>query len=149
MSGSHTEVEARLQAIADAAARSRGVDLIELGYHRSGRRQVVRIFVDKVGGVTIDECAEVSRRISADLDAADVLEGRYTLEVSSPGIDRPLKSAADFRRKVGREASVRYGADSDKPATVEGMIGEVGDDFVMIGNTKLAITEVIEGKLVV
>lgn len=149
MSGSHTDVEARLQAIADAAARSRGVDLIELGYYRSGRRQVVRIFVDKVGGVTVDECAEVSRRISADLDVADVLEGRYTLEVSSPGIDRPLKTADDFRRKVGRDVSVRYVAGDEKPVTVEGTIGDVSDDFVTIGETKLALKEVIEGKLVV
>jgi ribosome maturation factor RimP len=141
--------ERRLREIAAAATHSRGVELVELLYLRPGRRQVVRLIVDKVGGVTIDECADLSRRMSADLDMVDVLAGRYTLEVSSPGLDRPLKTAADFRRKFGRAVSVRYKAAPDQTEIVEGEIGEVNEDSVMIGERELRFVKIIEGKLIV
>lgn len=143
------EAERRLRQIAEAATQSRGVELVELLYLRPGRRQVVRLIVDKVGGVTIDECAEVSRRMSADLDMVDVLAGRYTLEVSSPGIDRPLKSAADFRRKSGRLVSVRYETEDGQTENVEGVIGTVDEDSVMIGERRVSVAKIMEGKQIV
>lgn len=149
MSGVNVDVEARLQSIGEAAAHSRGVELLELKHIRAGRRQIVRVIVDKVGGVTIDECAEVSRRMSADLDMSDLLSGRYTLEVSSPGIDRPLKTAADFRRKVGRDVAVRVTGDAEQEETIEGVIGEVTDEHVMVGETSIPLHRITEGKLVV
>ncbi|GAB4322265.1 MAG: ribosome maturation factor RimP [Candidatus Zixiibacteriota bacterium] len=149
MSGANADVESRLQSIGEAAAHSRGVELLELKYIRAGRRQIVRVIVDKVGGVTIDECADVSRRLSADLDMSDILDGRYTLEVSSPGVDRPLTTAADFRRKVGREVAVRINGDGEKEETIEGVIGQVTDDQVMIGDTPVPLKRIIEGKQIV
>jgi ribosome maturation factor RimP len=149
MSGANVDVESRLQSIGEAAAQSRGVDLIELKYIRTGRRQIVRVIVDKVGGVTIDECAEVSRRMSADLDMTDDLAGRYTLEVSSPGIDRPLKTADDFRRKVGRNVAVQLSGDGSAKETIEGVIGTVTGDQVMIGETEVPLDRITEGKLIV
>jgi ribosome maturation factor RimP len=143
------EIEARIRELAQAAAGSRGVDLVDLVFARSGRRQVVRLIVDCVGGVTVDQCAEVSRRMSADLDMAEILEGRYTLEVSSPGIDRPLKTAADFRRKVGREVSVHFAGDGETPQTIEGLIGDVSDVSVKVGDHELPFDRIMEGKLIV
>jgi ribosome maturation factor RimP len=143
------EIESRLRELAQAAAASRGVELVDLILVRAGRRQLVRLIVDCVGGVGVDQCAEVSRRMSADLDMADILNGRYTLEVSSPGIDRPLKTAADFRRKVGKEVSVRYTGDDDAPRTVQGPIGRVDDAFVTVGDRELRVDRIMEGKLVV
>lgn len=142
-------IEERLREIAENSATSRGVELVELLYLRPGRRQVVRLIVDKVGGVTIDECAEVSRRMSADLDMTDVLTGRYTLEVSSPGIDRPLRTAADFRRKTGRTVSVRFKAEEGTAEIVEGVIGEVDEHSVTVGERQLAIAHIVEGRLVI
>jgi ribosome maturation factor RimP len=143
------EIESRLRDLAQAAAASRGVELVDLVLARAGRRQVVRLIVDCVGGVTIDQCAEVSRRVSADLDMAEILDGRYTLEVSSPGIDRPLKTAADFRRKVGRDANVQYDGDQGGVQTVEGKIERVSDETVVVGELELPFARIREGKLVV
>lgn len=143
------EIERRLRDLAQAATASRGVELVDLILARAGKRQIVRLIVDCVGGVTIDQCAEVSRRISADLDMADILDGRYTLEVSSPGIDRPLKTAADFRRKVGRDVAVQYAAEADVYETVEGKLGSVTDDSVTVGNRELKLDRIKEGKVVV
>ena len=149
MSGANADVESRLQSIGEAAAHSRGVELLELKYIRAGRRQIVRVIVDKAGGVTIDECADVSRRLSADLDMTDVLNGRYTLEVSSPGVDRPLKTEADFRRKVGRNVAVRITDGGNSESALEGVIGKVTGDQVMIGERPVPLNRIIEGRLIV
>jgi len=141
--------ESRLRELAMAATASRGVELVDLVLARAGRRQVVRLLVDCVSGVTIDQCAEVSRRLSADLDMAEILDGRYTLEVSSPGIDRPLKTAADFRRKVGRDVCVQYLGEDEAVETVEGKVGPVSDLSVTVGERELALDRIKEGKLVV
>ena len=143
------DIESRLRDLAQAATASRGVELVDLVLARAGRRQIVRLIVDCVGGVTIDQCAEVSRRVSADLDMADILDGRYTLEVSSPGIDRPLTTAADFRRKVGRDVCVQYAGEDDTVETVEGKIEGVSDVSVTVGARELPLDRIKEGKLVV
>lgn len=68
---------------------------------------IVRVYVDRAGGVSVEDCARVSRALGDRLEAEDVIPGRYVLEVSSPGIDRPLRRPGDFERFAGEEAQVR------------------------------------------
>jgi ribosome maturation factor RimP len=84
-----------------------GLELADLEYKRESRGWTLRIFIDKEGGVTLDDCADASREISALLDVEDVIETAYNLEVSSPGLDRPLKTLRDFERFQGRLAKVK------------------------------------------
>lgn len=84
-----------------------GLELVEIEYKRNGRSYVLRIFIDKPGGVTLDDCADLSRQLSIQLDLEDCIPGRYTLEVSSPGLDRPLKKEQDFIRYQGKLAVVK------------------------------------------
>lgn len=88
--------------------RAAGYDLEDLAVTPAGKRRVVRVTVDKDGGVSLDECAELSRAVSAVLDEADDLLGEqpYTLEVSSPGVSRPLTQPRHWRRNVGRLVKV-------------------------------------------
>jgi ribosome maturation factor RimP len=86
---------------------SRGMELVEVEYRREGRQMILRIFIDKPDGVNLDDCAEVSRELSAILDVDDLVPEHYSLEVSSPGLNRPLKGEADFRKYVGRLVKVR------------------------------------------
>jgi ribosome maturation factor RimP len=90
------------------AVSAAGYDLEDLVVSSAGRRTLVRVLVDKDGGVTLDECAEVSRTVSTVLDADDVIlgPGPYTLEVSSPGVSRPLTLPRHWRRNVGRLVKV-------------------------------------------
>lgn len=90
------------------AVTAAGYDLEDLVVTSAGRRRLVRVVVDKDGGVTLDECAEVSRLVSVALDADDALlgPGSYTLEVSSPGVSRPLTLPRHWRRNVGRRVKV-------------------------------------------
>ncbi len=98
------ELRARLTPVIATA----GYDLEDIVVAPAGKRRLVRITVDKDGGVTLDECAEVSRDVSAALDAADDVLGHqpYTLEVSSPGVSRPLTEPRHWRRSVGRLVKV-------------------------------------------
>lgn len=90
------------------AVTAAGYDLEDLVVTSAGRRRLVRVVVDKDGGVTLDECAAVSRLVSVALDADDALlgPGSYTLEVSSPGVSRPLTLPRHWRRNVGRRVKV-------------------------------------------
>ncbi len=84
----------------------REFDLVDVELKRAGGDQLVRLYVDKPGGIGLDELQSVSEEVSSILDAEDPIGGPYTLEVSSPGLDRPLKTEADYRRFVGSLARV-------------------------------------------
>ena len=80
-----------------------GMELVHLEMKREPGGLLLRLYIDKEGGVTLDDCASISRQLSAQLDVEDPIEERYTLEVSSPGLDRPLFSDGDFARFSGRK----------------------------------------------
>ena len=86
--------------------KQQGADLVDLHLSGSPRNRTLRVDVDRTDGVTIDECARLSRGIADVLDTHDPISGRYVLEVSSPGLDRPLKSDRDYERAVGRAVKV-------------------------------------------
>lgn len=83
-----------------------GLEIVDLKFLEGGPASVLRIYVDKAGGVTVDQCANLSRRIGDFLEIEDLIPHRYTLEVSSPGLDRPLFSGADFKRNIGKKIKV-------------------------------------------
>jgi ribosome maturation factor RimP len=83
-----------------------GYEVVELEFHPQGRGGLLRVYIDREAGVTVDDCEIVSRQVSAVLDVEDPIPGAYTLEVSSPGLDRPLRKAADFARFAGQQARI-------------------------------------------
>ena len=99
-----------LEKITDLAGRvaaTHGLELVDVEIFRAGRRRVVRVYLGKAAGVSVDDCAKVSRETSAVLDAENWLgDEAYVLEVSSPGLDRPFKTLADWARNVGRDVRV-------------------------------------------
>lgn len=106
----------RLSGVIEPVAASAGYDVEELALVRMGRRYVVRVMVDRDGGVGLDAVADLARAISAALDDAETaggefIAGEYQLEVSSPGVDRPLTAARHWRRNVGRLVRVAVGGD--------------------------------------
>jgi ribosome maturation factor RimP len=88
---------------AERIAGANGLDLVDVELFRAGRRRILRVYIGKREGVSVEDCARVSRDLGVLLDAENVMQDdSYTLEVSSPGLDRPFKSLKDFRRNVGR-----------------------------------------------
>lgn len=86
-----------------------GYEIVEVEWAREAAGQVLRIYIDRPGGVTLDDCREVSRTVEPILDVEDLVEGSYHLEVSSPGLDRPLRKPEDFARHAGQRVKVRTG----------------------------------------
>lgn len=101
------DVVSRITSVAEQVLTPQGLELVEVEYKREGRQMILRLFVDKPGGISLDDCAAVSRELSEILDVEDVIREHYTLEVSSPGLNRPLKKEADYERYAGRLVKVR------------------------------------------
>jgi len=95
------EIRSRVQALALTILDSMGLELVEIEYRRAGREALLRLYIDREGGVTLDDCADFSRELSTLLDIEDFIPCEYTLEVSSPGLDRPLKTEADYVKFAG------------------------------------------------
>ena len=91
-----------VEAIALPVLEELGLGLVEVQYRREQNGWILRLIIDKQEGVTLDDCASVSREISQLLDIEDFIDQAYNLEVTSPGLDRPLKSLAEFGRFVGK-----------------------------------------------
>jgi len=89
-------------SLAEPLAESRGLEIVQVQYRRESAGFVLRVFIDRASGVTIDDCSGFSREFSDILDVEDPVPGRYSLEVSSPGLDRPLARERDFARFSGR-----------------------------------------------
>jgi len=102
-----TELLATIEALIMPILTDLGMELVDLEFKREGHSWFLRLFIDKPGGVTLDDCAEVSREVSALLEVEDPIEAPYRLEVSSPGIDRPLKKPADFDRFAGQLVKIK------------------------------------------
>ena len=96
-------VAAQAESLVREALEAEGFELVHIEYRTQGGASVLRVFIDKVGGVGISDCAKVSRRLSVLLDVEDPIAESYMLEVSSPGIERPLFKEADYQRFMGKE----------------------------------------------
>lgn len=118
-------IEERLKDIAVKATRENEVEFVHLEMAGTKRNRVVRVFADKEGGITIDDCSNVSRSIEALMDADDFMPGAYVLEVSSPGLDRELYSLDDFTKFAGKLAKVKMKPDFDGPKALNGRIVRV------------------------
>jgi ribosome maturation factor RimP len=100
-------VSERARRLLEPLVAREGFELVEVEWLREGSSWVLRVFVDREGGVNIDHCQELSRTIETVLDVEDFIEPAYNLEVSSPGLDRPLRKPSDFDRFAGQRAHVK------------------------------------------
>ena len=101
------DLKERIRDLASTVVEGDGFELVDVEVTGLGARTMVRIIVDRPGGILLEECALVSRQLSPLLDDADLIPHRYTLEVSSPGLNRPLVTPRDFRRRIGEVIRVR------------------------------------------
>jgi len=102
-----TTVVKQISDLVEPILNELGFELIDAEYVTNQGRWVLRLYVDKEGGVTIDDCAKVSYELGDLIDIKNVIEHEYILEVSSPGLNRPLKKEADFIRVIGKKVKVR------------------------------------------
>ena len=110
-----------------------GLELVEVQFRREGHGWVLRIFIDSEQGVSLENCTDVSRQISAFLDVEDLIDHAYHLEVSSPGLERPLRTPADFSRCIGKNARLKLRELLDGEKVVIGIIRQVTETEVVLG----------------
>jgi ribosome maturation factor RimP len=106
------------------------LELFDVQFLRDGQGWVLRVFVESETGVTLEHCSLVSRELGRYLDVEDLIDHAYSLEVSSPGLERPLRSTDDFRRYCGKKARVKVHNAIDSEKVFEGVIEEVVDDLI-------------------
>jgi len=143
-----------LKSIINDFLKAKDLDLVDLIYRYEGRNLVLRIFVDKPeGGISLDECAQLNSDISRILDEKDLLQERYILEVSSPGLDRPLKNKHDFLRCINRNVRFFLKESINGKLELVGIITKVEDDSVYIdikGNIiQILISKITNAKQII
>ncbi|MGB5107889.1 MAG: ribosome maturation factor RimP [Candidatus Zixiibacteriota bacterium] len=145
------EIEGKLAALVEPLVVEAGAELVELQLVQRKSSALLRLLVDKLGGINLDECAEISRRVSFLLETADPLEGRYTLEISSPGLDRPLTSECDFRRKIGEMIRLFY-REGERTLEATGEIVKAEEKNVTLmtakGEEVFLLENVVRGKII-
>ena len=149
----------RIRAVAERVTRSHGLEVWDLVSRRETTGQVVRVYIDRPGpaatpeeSVSIEDCEQVSREMGTILDVEDPLPFTYTLEVSSPGLDRPLRGADDYRRFSGRLAKIVVREAVDNQKAFEGRLrGMDGGDVLLEGPRgrmhRLPLTLITRGRL--
>ena len=161
-----TALPSHVQELADRVAAAHGVEVLELGLRGQGRGRVLRVILDAEEPVEADVVELVSKGLSRALDEADPVAGSYTLEVSTPGLSRPLHTRRDFRRQRGHEVAIVRGGgaaavtgdDGDGTAeerattSIKGVVVDADDEAVVLevdgGQVRVPLSEVVHGKVV-
>jgi ribosome maturation factor RimP len=127
---------ARVEELASAVGQKQNVEIVEVELKGSGRNQLLRVYIDKLDGVTHGDCEQVSHLLSEMLDEAGLFSGEYTLEVSSPGVERKLKKPEDYQRFQGQKARLVLRdsevSEARKSRFVEGTLAGVEDQDVLV-----------------
>ena len=124
----------RVWELAAPLAQAEGMEIVDIEFRSEGSRggRVLRLYMDKEGGPNVDDLSRVSRQLSEVLDAQDTIDGAYTLEVSSPGINRPLRKPEHFARFVGKRIRIRTRDLIDGRRSFLGILDEVAGNSVRL-----------------
>ncbi|MBI5409508.1 MAG: ribosome maturation factor RimP [Nitrospirae bacterium] len=126
------ELKNKIIGVISPAINALGLDLDRVEFGKAGRKGLLRVFIDKREGVTIDDCERVSREIAAALEVEDPIPYSYVLEVSSPGLDRPLREPKDFKRFSGKTIRVTTREPIERQTFFIGEIAEAGENEVAL-----------------
>ncbi len=140
-----------VRQIAERVSASQGLELVDVEFRGGGKARMLRLYIDKPGGVTHEDCAWVSRELGTILDVEDAIPGGpYTLEVSSPGLDRKLLKAADYERFAGRRVRLMTREPVNGSRHLEGRLQGLREGLVTleIGSSKKAPAHTVEVELV-
>lgn len=126
------QYEQKAEALAEPIVSSFGFELVDVEYVKEAGTWYLRLYIDKEGGITIDDCETVSRLFSDKLDEEDFIDDAYIMEVSSPGLGRPLKKEKDFKRSMGKEVEIRTYRPIDKQKEFFGVLTAYDESHVTI-----------------
>ncbi len=141
----------RIEPVVEEKLAAMGYELYDVKYIQSGSRSVLRIFVDNEQGITVKDCERISHEISVLLDVENFSHTPYTLEVSSPGIDRPLVTEKDFKRVIGKSVRFRIQHSDGKIKTLTGKLIACDNAICTVESgtetTEIPLKTVLSGKI--
>ncbi len=126
------DIEKRTEELVLPIVEEQGFELVDVEYVKEGGTMYLRAYIDKPGGIAVNDCETVSRALSDLLDKEDYIADSYILEVSSPGLGRPLKKEKDFKRSVGKAVEIRLYRAVDRKKEFEGILTAYDDRSVTI-----------------
>ncbi len=130
----YEDIQEEIKKLAEPLLLHEGLELVDVEYRMENGQWVVRVFIDKDGGVTLGDCAKVSRELGNLLDIKDTIIHEYNLEVSSPGLDRPLVKEIDFLKNKGKKVKIKVAEKIDNRRNFTGILVKVvGDDVILEG----------------
>ena len=139
-------IEDTVEKIVEALLEGTNIELVAVEYVRE-KDWYLRVFIDKEGGIELDDCQELSGRLGDILDEKDVIKGAYMLEVSSPGLDRELKKEKDFRREQGKKVDVSLYAAVDGSKVLVGVLNGYDGDNMTIDEQVIPMDNVAQVRL--
>ncbi|CAM4000343.1 MULTISPECIES: ribosome maturation factor RimP [Vibrio] len=147
-----TGLERQLTEMLEAPVEALGYELVGLEFIRAGEYSTLRIFIDSENGINVDDCAEVSHQVSAVMDVEDPISVAYNLEVSSPGLERPLFKAAHYEQFVGQEVSIVLKMGIENRRKWKGVIKGVDGELVTVEtdnqDNEFAISNISKANLI-
>lgn len=147
-----SQFQDKLNALIEPAVEAAGFELIGVEFVRAGKHSTLRVFIDHPDGISVDNCADVSHQVSAVMDVEDPISTEYNLEVSSPGMDRPLFKAAHYQAVVGQVVSIRLRVPQQNRRNFKGEVLSVVEDklTIQVDNEQfeLVISNIEKGNLV-
>lgn len=126
------DVDSQIWTIAQEVVSGLGFELVDIELSGSRSQQVIRVYIEKPGGILLSDCVAVSRELGELFEDKNVIENSYRLEVSSPGIERPLRKVQDFERYVGHRVRIRLKSKQEGKRRIVGKIVEVDDNMLRI-----------------
>lgn len=147
-----SQLNDKLLQLLEPAVEALGFELLGIEFMRAGKHSTLRLFIDHPDGITVDDCADVSHQASAVLDVEDPISTEYNLEVSSPGMDRPLFKTAHYEAVVGQVVSVKLRVPMGNRRNFKGEVLSVDGDMLTIkvdqDTFELSINNIEKGNLV-
>ena len=126
------EYEQKAEAILTPIVESKGFELVDVEYVKEAGTWYLRGYIDKPGGITVNDCEDVSRAFSDILDEQDFIEDSYIMEISSPGLDRPLKKEKDFARSIGKDVEIKLYKALNKEKEFVGVLTDYDKETITI-----------------
>ena len=144
------------QSVADLikpTLEGNGIELVDVEYKKTGKIWVLRVFIDKNQGVTVHNCQELSREIEDLIEIHELIDDHYVLEVSSPGLDRPLKKDTDFLRNKGKRIQIKTYSPINNKKENAGTVIDFVNGTLFLGDKKdilkISLTEIAQAKLII
>lgn len=139
--------------IIEPVVQDESLDLVDVEYKKSGKTWILRVFIDKDQGVTVDDCQTISRQIEDMIEIEDLIANPFMLEISSPGLDRPLKREKDFVKYRGKRVEVKTFSPIESQKHFKGVIGDCKEKVLHLnrndGLVKISMDQIAQAKLII